>query len=81
MHLKKITMKEILLLLLTALTISVTAQKNSKLIIGTYTNGKSEGIYVYDFNTSSGDNAFVSSVKTANPTFLAVAPNKNMYTL
>jgi len=69
-------MKEILLLLLTALTISVTAQKNSKLIIGTYTNGKSEGIYVYDFNTSSGDNAFVSSVKTANPTFLAVAPNK-----
>ena len=69
-------MKRTLLLLLTALTISVTAQKNSKLIIGTYTNGKSEGLYVYDFNTSTGDNAFISSIKTSNPSFVAVSPNK-----
>lgn len=69
-------MKGILFLLLAVLTISVTAQKKSKLIIGTYTNGKSEGIYVYNFNTSTGDNAFVSSIKTSNPSFLAVSPNK-----
>ena len=69
-------MKRILLLSLIILTISVSAQKNSKLIIGTYTNGKSEGIYVYDFNTKTGDNTFVSSIKTSNPSFIAVSPNK-----
>lgn len=50
--------------------------QNSKLIIGTYTSGKSEGIYVYDFNTSTGDNHFISSIKSSNPSFLAVSPNK-----
>ncbi len=52
-----------------------TAQK-AKLIIGTYTSGKSEGIYIYDFNTKTGDNNFVSSIKSSNPSFLAVSPNK-----
>ena len=51
------------------------AQK-SKLIIGTYTGGKSEGIYIYDFNTKTGENNFISSIKSSNPSFLAVSPNK-----
>ncbi|MEP7108308.1 MAG: lactonase family protein [Ferruginibacter sp.] len=57
---------------------SVFAQTNSFLLIGTYTSGKSEGIYVYNFNSTSGDNSFVSSVKTANPSYLAVSPNQKM---
>ena len=48
--------------------------KEQYLLIGTYTSAGSEGIYVYKFNTETGENSFVSSVKTSNPSFLAVAP-------
>jgi 6-phosphogluconolactonase len=68
-------MKKIALLLL-IIPSFVLAQKKLYLLIGTYTSGKSEGIYVYDFNTATGDNSFVSVVKTSNPSFLAVSPNK-----
>lgn len=51
------------------------AQKN-KLIIGTYTSGKSEGIYIYDFDSKTGDSKFESSIKSSNPSFLAVSPDK-----
>jgi 6-phosphogluconolactonase len=65
--------KNILLLLLIAPFI-LFAQEHY-LLIGTYTGGKSEGIYVYKFNSASGDNSFVSVVKSSNPSFLAVSPN------
>jgi len=45
-------------------------------VIGTYTSGTSDGIYVYKFNTETAENSFVSSVKTSNPSFLAISPNK-----
>jgi len=54
------------------------AQTNTYLLIGTYTSGKSEGIYVYNFNSATGDNNFVSTVKTANPSYLTVSPNHKM---
>jgi 6-phosphogluconolactonase len=57
-------------------TLSVAAQKESYLLIGTYTGGKSEGIYVYKFNTATADNSFVSVAKSSNPSFLTVSPNK-----
>lgn len=67
--------------LLTAITfllfsITLLAQKKMHLLVGTYTNGKSEGIYVYDFDTTNANNNFVSSIKSSNPSFLAVSPNK-----
>jgi len=65
-----------------SLSLSLSAQqpKEKFLIIGTYTSGTSEGIYVYKFNTETGDNSFVSSVKTSNPSYLAVSPdNKYVY--
>lgn len=68
-------MKKTLTLLVVLLSIICNAQK-TKLIIGTYTGGKSEGIYIYDFNTSTGDNKFVSSIKSSNPSYLAVSPDK-----
>ena len=46
------------------------------LITGTYTTGKSEGIYVYRFNCNDGSVKAVSSVKISNPSFLVVSPNE-----
>lgn len=45
-------------------------------LIGTYTKGKSEGIYVYKFNSSNGDLQPVSSVFTVNPSYLAISRDK-----
>lgn len=47
-----------------------------KLLIGTYTNTSSEGIYVYSFNTSTAQTKFISSTKTSNPSFLAISANQ-----
>ena len=40
------------------------------LIVGTYTGPKSEGIYVYRFDTKSGEATQVSSAKTDNPSYV-----------
>jgi len=69
-------MKKILLLLFLICSITAAAQKEQYLLVGTYTGGKSQGIYVYKFNTLTGDNNFVSTVNSSNPSFLAVSPNK-----
>ena len=58
---------------------SIFSQTNKPyLLIGTYTSGKSEGIYVYNFNSITGENSLVSTVKASNPSYLAVSPNNNM---
>jgi 6-phosphogluconolactonase len=46
------------------------------LIIGTYTGAKSEGVYVYRFDTKSGDATPVSVAKTVNPSYLAVSRDR-----
>lgn len=59
---------------------SASAQQSPYLLIGTYTSGKSEGIYVYNFNTATGDATYKSKIKASNPSFLAVSPNQqNVY--
>ncbi|MEC3879343.1 lactonase family protein [Parapedobacter sp. 10938] len=46
------------------------------LLAGTYTqNGKSEGIYVYDFDLETGEATQVSSMAAENPSFLALSAN------
>jgi 6-phosphogluconolactonase len=55
---------------------SVVAQTGEFLLVGTYTSGKSEGIYVYRFDQSSGETARISAVKTPNPSYLAVSPDQ-----
>jgi 6-phosphogluconolactonase len=67
--------KTILLATLLISYVLSTAQKNY-LLIGTYTGGKSEGIYVYHFNSNTGDFDSVSMIKTSNPSFLAVSPDQ-----
>src|SRR5690606_36888914 len=53
------------------------------LIIGTYTdNGKSEGIYVYDFDMAAGTAALVSTTVSEYPSFLALGADATyLYTV
>lgn len=69
-------MKALLIYPLLMLSTTLLAQKDSYLLIGTYTTGKSDGIYVYRFNTETGEATAVSSFKTSNPSFLAVSPDQ-----
>ena len=46
------------------------------MIIGTYTSGKSNGIYVYRFDEETGTSAYVSEIEAANPTFLAISSDE-----
>lgn len=64
--------------LLSAFFIVITANAQDKiynLIVGTYTNScDSNGIYVYDFSTDTGDFSLKStSEKTVNPSYLTVS--------
>ena len=69
-------MKKVLAHLL-LMTIPVMAiSQDYYLLIGTYTSGTSEGMYVYKFNSQTGDTSFVSKVAGSNPSYLAVSPNK-----
>ena len=45
--------------------------------VGTYTTGKSEGIYLYRFNLSSSELKHVATTRgVVNPSFLAIAPGR-----
>ncbi len=54
----------------------ITDAQQPYLITGTYTTGKSEGIYVYQFNNGDGTVKEVSHVKISNPSFVAISPNE-----
>ncbi len=69
-------MKGISPFILLLLSYTCIAQQDFHLLIGTYTNGKSNGIYVYKFDTANADNSFESYVVTSNPSFLAVSPDQ-----
>ncbi|HEY0680280.1 MAG TPA: lactonase family protein [Chitinophagaceae bacterium] len=53
------------------------------LLVGTYTSGRSEGIYVFKFNSDKGSFEPVSIAKgIRNPSYLAVAPgNRYVYSV
>ena len=50
--------------------------QESYLLVGTYDSPKSEGIYVYKFNSIDGSVKEISHIKTSNPSFLAISPNE-----
>lgn len=50
--------------------------QNQFLLIGTYDSPKSEGIYIYKFNSINGSAKKFSYVKTSNPSYIAISPNK-----
>ena len=58
----------------------VVAQFSNRLIIGTYTQTGSEGIYVAEFDPSSGKLSLLDSISANNPSYLCIAPNgRNVY--
>ncbi len=50
--------------------------KQFYLIVGTYTDGKSEGIYTYHFNFENGTSELVHTLKAANPSFLTISKDE-----
>jgi 6-phosphogluconolactonase len=65
-----------LFLLLTSSAIS----QQYHLVVGTFTDAGSDGIYTYKFNPQTGDAVAAASVKTSNPSYLVVSPdNKYVY--
>ncbi|MGF6956515.1 lactonase family protein [Paraburkholderia youngii] len=46
------------------------------MLVGTYTSGKSEGIYVFRFDTKTGAATQVSVAQTVNPSFLVVSRDR-----
>ncbi|WP_094780005.1 lactonase family protein [Paraburkholderia ribeironis] len=46
------------------------------MLVGTYTGGKSEGLYVYRFDTKTGAATPVSVAQTVNPSFLVVSRDR-----
>jgi 6-phosphogluconolactonase len=78
-------MKYILSFLLLLLVTLVYAQNNTlSLLIGTYTNScNSKGIYVYDFDTNTGDFVFKNATENViNPSYLSLSKDqKNVYSV
>lgn len=67
-------MKKIVLSSFLALLFLVSiSQTSSYLLIGTYTSGKSQGINVFRFNTTTGLSNFISEANTINPSYLAIS--------
>ena len=64
--------------ILLALCISFIAtalfSQNFYLFVGTYTSGKSKGIYVYNFDANTGEVKWVSNTdSSANPSFVTLS--------
>jgi 6-phosphogluconolactonase len=55
---------------------SFASAQTSRLIIGTYTNTTSEGIYMYDFSTADGRTKLISTTQSSNPSFISISYNK-----
>lgn len=52
------------------------------LLVGTYTGGDSKGIYVYKFDTVTGNSQYISDVDISNPSYLTVSKDeKNVYSV
>ena len=72
--------KSFVVILLIFIFIRVQAQNNKvNLLVGTYTQScDSKGIYVYDFNSKTGDFSFKNATeKVINPSYLTVSKENN----
>jgi 6-phosphogluconolactonase len=67
------------LLLFTVLIMGsqVFAQQKQFMLVGTYTSGSSQGIYVYEFDSATGKTILVDSIATTNPSFLTSSATGN----
>lgn len=77
-------MKKIMLLIISAISLIGCGNKSDTLtlLVGTYTDTDSKGIYTYKFDQTSGDSSPLDITDVPNPSFLAVTPdNKTVYTV
>lgn len=58
------------------MTISMLSAQEKYMLVGTYTKPNSEGIYVYKFNTNTGEMKKISAAFTENPSYLAFSKDK-----
>ena len=68
-------MRFILSLLASILFVTAPAQEYY-LLVGTYDSPKSEGVYVFRFNSANGEAREISHIKTSNPSFIAISPDE-----
>lgn len=54
------------------------AQDNLMMLVGTYTNGHSRGIYSYRFNQTTGEARALDVLEMRNPSYLTVSDNGRM---
>ncbi|MBO4801068.1 MAG: lactonase family protein [Bacteroidaceae bacterium] len=54
----------------------VQAQEKVMMLVGTYTDGSSRGIYSYSFNQETGEATALNALTTRNPSFLTVSPDR-----
>lgn len=47
------------------------------MLVGTYTDGESQGIYTYRFNQETGESTALGTAEVSNPSYLAVSPDNN----
>lgn len=70
-------MKRIFLLACILVLPFIMQAQSYNLLIGTYTQGKSEGIYVYNFSAQTGEATFKNKASgVSNPSFLAISRDK-----
>lgn len=69
-------MKPFFLFFTVLFCLSVFAQKQPYLLVGTYTGGESKGIYVYSFNEENASSILVSTIAASNPSYLAISPDQ-----
>ena len=59
--------------MLTLCVCCMQAQEKVMMLVGTYTDGGSKGIYSYSFNQKTGDAEVLSSLSLKNPSYLTVS--------
>lgn len=69
-------MKNFIISICASFLLLAPAAKENYLIVGTYTGGKSEGLYVYRFNSTDASFKEISYIKTSNPSFVAISPDQ-----
>lgn len=53
----------------------IQAQRQLSMLVGTYTDGNSKGIYSYRFNQETGEAELLDSLTLRNPSFLTISHN------
>lgn len=71
-----VLMKKLFISIVLLFAMTVTESQESYLVVGTYTGGKSKGIYIYKFNSSTGTAVLADSAVIENPSFVAVSPDQ-----